>query len=295
MRPLPSMVRGLAAVLCAALGLAGSAAAAAAPPKLILARGQAFRVAGTRVGCSVVGPAAELSVECGLWGRTTHVVPGTLSMRIGEETIEIYQRPLEGDLALVWELAQPAPPAHGPPPEEQPVRTTTLFAGDVAAVPGTDLSCAVVHDVGLGARCGRVDPATGQFLLGSALATLSDTSVLTARINPRGEAVPGFFQRQPFVPAAATVDRELRALARASRRLSALRRIYRGTRRGERKAQKELRAIAADLRNDRTIAACLKFDPLLYHGFYLPRGSLSGGAGLRYAASVRRIEHALCG
>ena len=288
------MHRGLAALLCVAFGLVVSSSAAASPPKLILARGQAFRVGGTRVGCSVIGPATAPSVECGIWGRTTHVVPGTLSMRIGEEAIEIYQRPLEGDLALVWELAQPPPPAHGPPPEEQPARTTTLFAGDVAAVPGTDLSCAVVRDVGLGARCGRVDPATGDFLPGSALATLTDTSVLTARINPHGEAVPGFFQRQPFVPTAATVDRELPALARASRRLSVLRRIYHGTRRGERKARKALRAIAGDLRNDRTIAACLGFDPLFYHGFYLPRESISGGAGLRYAASVRRIEHALC-
>jgi hypothetical protein len=289
------MYRGLAVLLCAAFGLAVSAAAAASPPKLILARGQAFRVGGTRVGCSVVGPATAPSIECGLWGRTTHVVPGTLSMRIGEEAVEIYQRPLEGDLALVWELVQPAPPAPGPPPEEQPPRTTTLDPGDVAAVPGTDLSCAVVRDVGPAARCGRVDPATGEFLQESALATLSDTSVRTARINPQGEAVPGFFQRQPFVPTAATVDAELRALAQASRRLPALRRIYHGTRGGERKARKELRAIAADLRNDRTIAACLKFDPLLYHGFYLPRGSLSDGAGLRFAAFVRRIEHALCG
>jgi hypothetical protein len=216
-------------------------------------------------------------------------------MRIGEEAVQIYQRPLEGDLALVWELAQPAPPAHVPPPEEQPARTTTLFDGDVAAVPGTDLACAVVHDVGLGARCGRVDPATGEFLQGSALATLSDTSVLTARINPHGVAVPGFFQRQPFVPTVATVGHELGALARASRRLPALRRIYRGTRRGERKARKELRAIVADLRHDRYIAACVRFDPLLYHGFYLPRESLTGGMGLRFAASVRRIEHALCG
>jgi hypothetical protein len=295
MRPLLLMRRALAAVLCAAFGLAVPAAAQGASPKLILARGQAFRVAGTRVGCSVAGPAAELSVECGIWGRTTHVVPGTLSMRIGEEAVEIFQRPLEGDLALLWELAQPPAPAPGPPPEEQPARTTTLFAGDVAAVPGTDLSCAVVQDVGLGARCGRIDLATGQFLLGSALATLSDTSVLTARINPHGVAVPGFFQRQPFIPTADTVGLELRALVQASRRLPALRRIYRGTRRGERKARKELRAIATDLRDDRYIAACLRFDPLLYHSFYLPRGSLSGGAGLRYAASVRRIEHALCG
>jgi hypothetical protein len=295
MRPLPLMRRGLAALLCALFGVAVPAAAVGAPPKVILARGQAFRVAGTRVGCSVGGAVGALNVECGIWGRTTHVVPGTLSMRIGEEEVEIYQRPLEGELALVAELAQPPPPAHGPPLEEQPGRTTTLFAGDVAAVPGTDLFCAVIQDVGLGARCGRVDPATGDFLPGSALATLSDTSVLTARINPHGEAVPGFFQRQPFIPTAAVVGHELRALARASRRLPALRRAYRGTRRGERKARNELRAIATDLRNDRTIAACLRFDPLLYHGFYLPRGSLTGGKGLRFAASVRRIEHALCG
>ncbi|HYZ78626.1 MAG TPA: hypothetical protein VE596_14760 [Gaiellaceae bacterium] len=289
------MRRGLAALLCAAFAVALPAAAAGARPKLTLVRGQAFRVAGTRVGCSVGGPATAPSVECGLWGRTTHFVPGTLSMRIGEEAVDIFQRPLEGELALLAELAQPPAPApQGPPPEERPARTTTLFAGDVATIPGTDLFCAVVRDVGLGARCGLVDPATGQFLAGSALATLSDTSVLTARINPHDVAVPGFFQRQPFIPAAATVGRELRALARASRRLPDLRRAYRGTRRGERQARKGLRAIVADLRNDRYIAACLRFDPLLYHSFYLPRGSLAGGKGLRFAASVRRIEHALC-
>ena len=282
-------------MLCTAFGLAAPAAAAR-PPKLILVRGQAFRVAGTRIGCSVGGLAASPSVVCGLWGRTTRVIPGTLSMRIGEDAVEIFQRPLEGEPALLAELPQPpAPPPGTPPPEEQPARTTTLFAGDTAAVPGTDLSCTVVRENGLGARCGRVDPATGELLTASALATLSDTSVVAARVNPYGAAVPGFFERQPFIPSAATVERELHALARAGRRLSALRRAYHGTRQGERKARAALRTIAADLRNDRYVAACLEFDPLLYHGFYLPRGSLSGGAGLRYAASVRRIEHALCG
>jgi hypothetical protein len=287
------MRRGGAALLCTAFGLA--APAAAAPPKLILARGQAFRVAGTRVGCSVSGPAASPSVVCGLWGRTTHVIPGTLSMRIGEDAVEIFQRPLEGDQALLAELPQPAPPPGSPLPEEQPARTTTLFAGDVAAVPGTDLSCAVVRGTGLGARCGRVDPATGELMPTTALATLSDTSVLAARVNPHGVAVPGFFERQPFIPAAATVERELRALAQASRRLPGLRRAYHGTRQGERKALRAFRTVAADLRSDRYIAACVEFDPLLYNGFYLPRGSVSHGAGLRYAASVRRIERALCG
>jgi hypothetical protein len=290
------MRRGLAALLCIAFGVAVPGAAAAPPPKLVLARGQAFRVAGTRIGCSVSGPATSPSVVCGLWGRTTHVIPGTLSMRIGEEAVQILQRPLEGDLALLAELPQPAiRPPGPPPPEEQPARTTTLFAGDVAAVPGTDLSCAVVRENGLGARCGRVDPATGELVAASALATLSDTSVLAARVNPHGEAVPGFFQRQPFIPTARTVDRELRALAAAIRRLPRLRKAYHGTTRGERKARRALRAIAADLRNDRYVAACTKFDPLLYLGFYLPRGSITGGMGLRYAASVRRIERALCG
>jgi hypothetical protein len=288
------MRRSLAALICAALGTA--APAAGAPPKLVLARGHAFRIAGTRVGCSAEGPAPTPSVVCGLWGRTTRVIPGTLSMRIGEDAVEIFQRPLEGDPALLAELPQPAPPPPGtPPPDEQPARTTTLFAGDTAAVPGTDLSCAVVRENGLGARCGRVDPATGELVAASALATLTDTSVLAARVNPQGVAVPGFFQRQPFIPAVATVQRELRALARAGRRLSALRRAYHGTRQGERTARRALRAIAVDLRSDRYIAACLEFDPLLYHGFYLPRGSVSSGAGLRYAASVRRIERALCG
>jgi hypothetical protein len=289
------MRRGLVALLCAALG--GAAPAAGAPPKLVLARGHAFRIAGTRVGCSAEGPAEAPSVVCGLWGRTTRVIPGTLSVRIGEEALQVFQRPLEGDLALVAELPQPPiPPPQTPPgPEPRPGRTTTLSVGDVATVPGTDLACSVVVDPGLGARCGRLDSATGQLLGESAVATFGETSVLAARINPRGEVVPAFFQRQPFIPDAPTVSLELRALARAIHRLPALRRIYHGTRRGERKARTELRAIVADLRTDRFIDACVRFDPLLYHGFYLPRGSLRGRAGLRYAAGVRRIEHALCG
>ena len=290
------MRRGVVALLCAALG--GAAPAAGAQPKLVLARGHAFRIAGTRVACSAEGPATTApSVVCGLWGRTTHVIPGTLSVRIGEDTLQVFQRPLDGDLALVAELPQPPVPPPTTPPalEPGPGRTTTLSVGDVATVPGSDLACSVVLDPELGARCGRLDPATGQLLGASAVATFSETSVLTARINPRGELVPGFFQRQPFIPDAETVGVELRALARAIHRLPALRRAYQGTRRGERKARTELRAIVADLRNDRFIDACVRFDPLLFHGFYLPQGSLRGGAGLRYAAAVRRSEHALCG
>jgi hypothetical protein len=263
----------------------------------VLARGHAFRIAGTRVGCSAEGPAAAPSVVCGLWGRTTRVIRGTLSVRVGEEALQVFQRPLDGDLALVAELPQPPiPPPQAPPgPEPRPGRTTTLSVGDVATVPGTDLACSVVLDPGLGARCGRLDPTTGQLLGASAVATFSETSVLAARINARGDVAPVFFQRQPFIPDATTVGLELRALARAIHRLPALRRVYHGSRRGVRKARAELRAIAADLRNDRFIDACVRFDPLLYHGFYLPSGSLRGGAGLRYAAAVRRIEHALCG
>ena len=292
------MRRGVAALLCTAFGLVAPAAvapAAAGPPKLTLARGQAFRVAGTRIGCSVGGPATAPSIDCGLWGRTTHVIPGSLTIRVAEDTIEIFQRPLEGDLALLAELAQPpVSPRETSPPEESSARTTTLFAGDVATVPGTDLSCAVVRTIGLGARCGRIDRATGQLATATALVTLSDTSVLAARINPHGVAVPGFFQRQPFIPTLLTVDREQRALTRAIRRLPALRRAYHGTRRGERQARTALRAITTDLRTDRYIEACLDFDPLLYHAFYLPRGSVARGAGFRYSVSVRRIEHALC-
>lgn len=170
-----------------------------------------------------------------------------------------------------------------------------LDAGDVATVPGTDLSCAVVRRVGLGTRCGRRDPATGQLVAASALATLTETSVLAARVNRSGVASTVFYQRQPFIPGATTVVRELRALARTSKRLAALRRAYHGTRRGYEAARAAFRAIETDLRHDRYVAACLKFAPLLYNGFYLPRGSVSRGPGHRYLASVRRVERALCG
>jgi hypothetical protein len=279
---------------CLLLGLA--VPAAAAPRQLELLPGHAFRVAGTRVGCWVIAPAGAPSVECGLWGRTTRIVPGTLAARIGEDAVEVYQRPLEGDLSLRVQLLQPAPPPESPPPPSaDSARTTTLFAGDVAAMPGTDLSCAVVRRGGLGARCGRVDPATGTLVPVSALVTITEQSALASRVNSRGLPSTIFYQRQPFVPSAATVDRQLRALARATRRLAAISRAYHGTRAGYRKALASFRAIRADVRHDRYVAACLKFEPLLYNGFYLPRGSVREGAGHWYLHSVRKIVSALCG
>jgi hypothetical protein len=188
--------------------------------------------------------------------------------------------------------AQPPPP---PPPALDSARTTTLFEGDRAALPGTDLSCAVIRRGGLGARCERIDPATGALVPASALVTVTEQSALALRVNTKGVPSTVFYQRQPFIPSAATVDRELRALARATRRLGAITRAYHGTRAGYRKALAVFRAIQDDVRHDRYLAACLKFDPLLFNGFYLPRGSLSEGAGHWYLHSVRRIEAALCG
>jgi hypothetical protein len=291
------MRRGLPALLCAGV-LVCAVPAAATSPQLALMPGQAFRVAGTRVGCWVVGPAASPSVACGLWGRTTRIIPGTISTRAGDDAVEVYQRPLKGELSLLRELPQPppsAPPPATPPATPEPSRTRTLFAGDTATLAGTDLFCAVVRRGGLGARCSRRDPATGQLVAASALVTLTETSVLAARVNSRGIPSTAFYQRQPFVPTAAAVAGGLRALARAEGRLAGLRRAYHGTLRGYRAARKGFRAIETDLRHDRYIAACLKFMPLLYSGFYLPPGSVARGQGHRYLASVRRIERALCG
>jgi hypothetical protein len=288
-------LRRAALSACLLLGLA--VPAAAAPRQLELLPGHAFRVAGTRVGCWVTAsPVGAPSVECGLWGRTTRIIPGTLAARIGEDAVEVYQRPLEGDLSLRVRLLQPAPPQESPPPPPtDSARTTTLYAGDVAAMPGTDLSCAVVRRGGLGARCGRVDQATGTLVPVSALATITEQRALASRVNSRGLPSTIFYQRQPFVPAAATVDRQLRALARAARRLAAIRRAYHGTRAGYRKAFAAFRAIQADVRHDRFVAACIEFEPLLYNGFYLPRGSVREGPGHWYLHSVRKIEVALCG
>ena len=273
--------------------------AAAAPRQLELLPGHSFRVAGTRVGCWVTtqGGAGAASVECGLWGRTTRIIPGTLSVRSAEDAVEVYQRPLEGELSLRVHLLQPAPPGSPPPPATvaEPSRTTTLFEGDVAKLPGTDLSCAVVRRDELGARCGRVDPATGTFVASSALVTVTERNALAARVNPKGIPSTVFYQRQPFIPSPDVVDLELRALAHAERRLAEIRRIYHGTRSGYRKARAAFRAIQDDVRHDRYIAACLKFSPLLYNSFYLPRGSVSDGAGHWYLHSVRRIQAALCG
>jgi hypothetical protein len=285
------------AAFCGCLLLALAVPAAAAPRQLELLPGHAFRVAGTRVGCWVTGATGAPSVECGLWGRTTRIIPGTLATRTGEDAAEIYQRPLEGDLSLRVQLLQPPPaqPPPPPPPALDSARTTTLFEGDRAALAGTDLSCAVVRRGGLGARCERVDPATGALVPASALVTVTEQSALALRVNAKGVPSTVFYQRQPFIPSAATVDRQLRALARAMRRLGAITRAYHGTRAGYRKALTSFRAIQDDVRHDRYLAACLKFDPLLYNGFYLPRGSVSDGAGHLYLHSVRKIEAALCG
>lgn len=285
-------------VLLGLLLLALAVPAAAAPRQLELLPGHSFRVAGTRVGCWVSSaPAGAADVECGLWGRTTRIIPGTLSVRTGQDAVEVYQRPLEGEPSLRARLLQPAPTGEAPPPSTvaEPARTTTLFEGDVAKLPGTDLSCAVVRRNELGARCGRVDPATGAFVASSALVTVTEQSALAARVNPSGIPSTVFYQRQPFIPSPSTVDVELRALVHAERRLAEIRRIYHGTRSGYRKARAALRAIEDDVRHDRYIAACLKFSPLLYNSFYLPRGSLTDGAGHWYLHSVRRIQVALCG
>jgi hypothetical protein len=283
-------------VFLAGLLLALALPAAAAPPQLELLPGHSFRVAGTRVGCWVTAPVGSPSVECGLWGRTTRIIPGTLATRIGEDAVEVYQRPLDGELSLRVQLLQPPPPEPPPPsPTGEPARTTTLFEGDVAKLPGTDLTCAVIRRGGLGARCGRVDAATGALVAASALGTVTEASALAARVNPKGLPSTVFYQRQPFIPSVETVDQELRALARAERRLAAISHAYHGTRQGYRKARAVFRAIQADVRHDRYVAACLKFAPLLYNSFYLPRGSLNDGAGHWYLHSVRRIESALCG
>ena len=275
----------------AGLLLALAVPAGAAPPQLELLPGHSFRVAGTRVGCWVTAPVGPPSVECGLWGRTTRIIPGTLATRTGEEAVEVYQRPLEGELSLRVQLLQPSPPETAPPASSvgNPSRTTTLFEGDVAKLAGTDLSCAVILRGDLGARCGRVDPASGAFVASSALVTVTEESALAARVNSRGIPSTVFYQRQPFIPSVETVDQELRALARAERRLAAIRRAYHGTRSGYLKARAAFRAIQADVRHDRYIAACVKFAPLLYNSFYLPGGSLNDGAGHWYLHSV------LCG
>jgi hypothetical protein len=125
--------------------------------------------------------------------------------------------------------------------------------------------------------------------------TVTGESALAARMNSKGLPSTVFYQRQPFIPDAETVDQELRALAQAERRLAAIRRAYGGTRSGYARARAAFRAIEADVRHDRYLAACVKFGPLLYNGFYLPRGSVGDGAGHRYLHSVRKIQTALCG
>ena len=93
--------------ILAGLILALTVPAGAAPRQPELLPGHSFRVAGTRVGCWVSATGGTSGAECGLWGRTTRIIPGTLSVRTSEDAAEVYQRPLEGDLSLRARLRQP--------------------------------------------------------------------------------------------------------------------------------------------------------------------------------------------
>jgi hypothetical protein len=261
---------------------------------LDLRSGQGFRAAGTRVACSY-GEAEEPLLACGLRGRTTSVLRGTISVVYGEGVVDLLQRTLTGASSVVAEFPQPAA-SPAVPPRPAPARTFSLSVGDVVAVAGTDVSCSVVRRDVVGIRCARVEPRTWRLVPRSVVVTLSEADVRVARVDPSGRPHTVFSLRQPPLPTPAAVVRAERSLRLALRDLRRLRSVYRGySRRRYLRARSGLAAIAADLAGDRYVSACRRFTPLLLSGFYLPRGAVLHDPGRRYLVVLGRVERELCG
>jgi hypothetical protein len=281
----------------AAASFVALALAAALPGSgrgLDLRAGQGFRAAGTRVACSY-GAADEPLLTCGLRGRTTSVLRGTISAVYEEGAVDLVQRTLSGGSSVVAEFLQPAATPAGRP-RPAPARTFSLSVGEVVAVAGTDVSCSVVRRDVVGIRCARVEPRTWRLVPRSLVVTLSEADVRVARVDPAGRPHALFSLRQPPLPAPAAVVRAERSLRLALRDLGRLRSVYRGySRRRYLRARSGLAAIAADLAGDRYISACRRFPPLLLRGFYLPRGAVLHDPARSYVVFVQRIERALCG
>jgi hypothetical protein len=287
-------VRPLGIVVCVAT-LVLVATVPAAGRSLDLRYGQGFRVAGTRAACSYGGSAESPLLQCGLRGRTTRVLPGTIAVLYEEGVVDLLQRTLSGSSSVVAEFLQPAASQPGRP-RPAPARTFSLSVGDVVAVAGTDVSCSVVRRDAVGIRCARVEPRTWRLVPLSLVVTVSEADVRVARVDPAGQPHTVFSLREPPLPAPATVVRAERSLRLALRDLRRLRSVYRGySRRRYLRARSSLAAIAADLAGDRYVSACRRFTPLLLRGFYLPRGAVLHDPGRSYVVFVERIERAVCG
>ena len=254
--------------------------------------GQAFTVAGTREGCASQSTPTQPLLTCSLWGRTTRVIPGTLYFEFGPTVADVFQRTLDGSSGLLREYPQPA---QAVPPQPATAAEPLVFvvgAGDGISVAGTDVDCVVAKRSGdLGVTCRKLEAGTGLPLSTSVAVTLSGLAVTASRIRADRSGSTTFALAQPFVPTPRTVARQQRALRAAMERLGAIRRSDRAYGAGRYGAPRSgLLGIAADLAHDRFVAACLRFDPLLYAGFNLPRGHTR----LLFVRRMRKIDRALC-
>ena len=254
--------------------------------------GQAFTVAGTREGCASNPTEAQPLLTCSLWGRTTRVIPGTLYFELGRSVADVFQRTLDGSAGLLREYPQPAQTDQpAPVPAGQP----TVFVvgpGDSIAVAGTDVGCIVARRSGdLGVTCRKLETGTGLPLSTSVAVTVSEAAVTATRIRADRSGSTTFVLAQPDLPSPRTVAREQRALGAAIGRLGAIRRSERSFTAGAyATATSGLQGVIGYLANDRYAAACLRLEPLLYVGFYLPRGHTR----LLFVRLLRKVDHALC-
>jgi hypothetical protein len=121
--------------------------------------------------------------------------------------------------------------------------------------------------------------------------TLSELAVTATRIRADRSGSTTFALAQPVLPSARAVARGRRALAAAVRRLGAIRQSERRfSTHGYASARVGLLGVISDLGHDRFAAACLGLEPLLYDGFYLPRGHTR----LLFVRRLRKIDRVLC-
>jgi hypothetical protein len=254
--------------------------------------GQAFTVAGTREGCASKPTASEPLVVCSLWGRTTRVIPGTLYFELGQAVADLYQRTLAGAPGLLREYPQPPQAERPAPAAAGELVVFVVEAGDAISVAGTDVACVVARPQGdLGVTCRKLESGTGLPLSTSVAVTLSEFAVTATRIRADRSGSTTFALAQPELPSAKAVARGRSALAAAIGRLGAIRRSeHRLSVRRYLAARTGLLGVMEDLDHDRFAAACLGLEPLLYDGFYLPRGHTR----LLFVRSVRKIDRTLC-
>ena len=253
--------------------------------------GQAFTVAGTREGCASAPTDAQPILTCSLWGQTTRMIPGTLYFQLDQTVAAVFQRTLAGTAGLLREYPQPAPATQPPPaPAVEPI-VFVATAGDVVSIAGTDVVCAVGRRGGLSVTCKKLEAGTGLPLATSIALTLSEEALTATRIRADGSGSTTFALAQPYLPSPQAVARGRRRLAAAVGGLGA---VHRSERRFSVRryvaARSGILDVIDELDHDRFAGACLRLEPLLYAGFYLPRGHTR----LLFVRALRKVDRTLC-